>query len=38
MTENGELRLSIHELVVETPSRRIIVDTFFGNDKRRANE
>jgi glyoxylase-like metal-dependent hydrolase (beta-lactamase superfamily II) len=38
MTENGELRLSIHALVVETPSCRIIVDTCFGNDKRRENE
>jgi hypothetical protein len=31
MSENGELRLSIHALVVETPSCRIIVDTCFGN-------
>ena len=38
MTENGELRLSIHALVVETPSYRIIVDTCFGNDKQRENE
>ena len=38
MTENGELRLSIHALVVETPSCRIIVDTCFGNDKQRENE
>ena len=38
MTENGELRLSIHALVVETPSCRIVVDTCFGNDKQRENE
>ena len=38
MTENGELRLSIHAFVVETPSCRIIVDTCFGNDKQRENE
>ena len=38
MSENGELRLSIHALVVETPSCRIIVDTCFGNDKQRENE
>jgi glyoxylase-like metal-dependent hydrolase (beta-lactamase superfamily II) len=38
MTENGELRLSIHALVVEAPSCRIIVDTCFGNDKQRENE
>ena len=38
MTENGELRLSIQALVVETPSCRIIVDTCFGNDKQRQNE
>jgi len=33
MTENGELRLSIHALVVETRSCRIIVDTWFRSDK-----
>lgn len=38
MTENGELRLSIHAFVVETPSCRLIVDTCFGNDKQRENE
>jgi hypothetical protein len=32
MTENGELRLSIHALVVETPSCRINVDTCFGGN------
>ncbi len=31
--ENGRLRMSIHSLVVETPNRRIIVDTCLGNDK-----
>jgi glyoxylase-like metal-dependent hydrolase (beta-lactamase superfamily II) len=29
----GKLRMSIHALVVETPSRRIVVDTCLGNDK-----
>jgi len=31
--ENGRLRLSIHALLVETPTRRILVDTGLGNDK-----
>jgi glyoxylase-like metal-dependent hydrolase (beta-lactamase superfamily II) len=31
--EEGRLRMSIHALLVETPSRRIIVDTGLGNDK-----
>ncbi|WP_135468811.1 MBL fold metallo-hydrolase [Crenalkalicoccus roseus] len=31
--ETGRLRLSIHALVVETPERRILVDTCLGNDK-----
>jgi glyoxylase-like metal-dependent hydrolase (beta-lactamase superfamily II) len=31
--ELGRLRMSIHALVVETPSRRIVVDTCLGNDK-----
>jgi glyoxylase-like metal-dependent hydrolase (beta-lactamase superfamily II) len=31
--EQGRLKMSIHALVVETPSRRIIVDTCLGNDK-----
>jgi glyoxylase-like metal-dependent hydrolase (beta-lactamase superfamily II) len=31
--ERGRLRMSIHALVVETPDRRIIVDTCLGNDK-----
>src|SRR6185503_8966329 len=33
--ENGKLRMSIHALLVETPDRRIIVDTCIGNDKQR---
>jgi glyoxylase-like metal-dependent hydrolase (beta-lactamase superfamily II) len=35
MTEDGTLRISIHALVVETPRRRILVDTCVGNDKSR---
>jgi len=35
MTENGELRGSVCSVVVETPNCRIIVDTCWGNDKRR---
>ncbi len=31
--ENGRLRMSIHSFVVETPGRRIVVDTCLGNDK-----
>jgi glyoxylase-like metal-dependent hydrolase (beta-lactamase superfamily II) len=31
--EAGKLRLSIHALIIETPSRRILVDTCLGNDK-----
>ena len=31
--EDGRLRMSIHSFVVETPTRRIIVDTCLGNDK-----
>jgi len=31
--EQGRLRMTIHSLVVETPTRRIIVDTGLGNDK-----
>ena len=29
----GRLKMSIHALVVETPSRRLIVDTCLGNEK-----
>lgn len=32
---DGRLKMSIHALVVETPTRRIIVDTCIGNDKNR---
>ncbi len=31
--ETGRLRMSIHSFVVQTPSRRIIVDTCLGNGK-----
>jgi glyoxylase-like metal-dependent hydrolase (beta-lactamase superfamily II) len=31
--EEGRLKMSIHSLVVETPARRIVVDTGLGNDK-----
>ena len=31
---NGRLRMSIHSFIVETPDRRIIVDTCLGNDKK----
>jgi hypothetical protein len=30
---DGRLKMSIHALVIETPARRIIVDTCLGNDK-----
>lgn len=33
--ENGRLAMSIHTFVVETPTRRIIVDTCLGNDKQK---
>jgi glyoxylase-like metal-dependent hydrolase (beta-lactamase superfamily II) len=33
--EGGKLKTSIHALVVETPGRRIIVDTCIGNDRQR---
>jgi glyoxylase-like metal-dependent hydrolase (beta-lactamase superfamily II) len=36
-TEEGRLKMSIHSLVVETPSRRIVVDTGLGNDKQGRN-
>ncbi len=32
--ETGRLKMSIHALLVETPSKRIIVDTCLGNDKK----
>jgi glyoxylase-like metal-dependent hydrolase (beta-lactamase superfamily II) len=31
--ERGRLKMSVHALLVETPGRRIIVDTCLGNDK-----
>jgi glyoxylase-like metal-dependent hydrolase (beta-lactamase superfamily II) len=31
--DEGRLKMSVHALVVETPSRRVIVDTCIGNDK-----
>src|SRR5271154_6918989 len=31
--ERGRLKMSIHALVIETPNRRIVVDTCLGNDK-----
>ena len=36
VTEAGELRLSIHALLVEAPGLKLIVDTCVGNDKPRA--
>ena len=36
-TEEGRLKMSIHSLLVDTPSRRIIVDTGLGNDKQGRN-
>jgi glyoxylase-like metal-dependent hydrolase (beta-lactamase superfamily II) len=36
-TEEGRLKMSIHALVVETPTRRIVVDTGLGNDKEGRN-
>jgi glyoxylase-like metal-dependent hydrolase (beta-lactamase superfamily II) len=33
--ERGRLRMSVHALVVDTPSRRILVDTCIGNNKER---
>jgi len=35
--EEGRLKMSIHSLMVETPTRRIIVDTGLGNDKQGRN-
>ena len=36
MDESGNLIMSIHALVVDTGSRRIVVDTCIGNDKIRS--
>jgi hypothetical protein len=35
VSSDGRLKLSFHALVIETQSRRIVVDTCFGNDKQR---
>ena len=35
--EEGRLKMSIHSLLVETPTRRVIVDTGLGNDKKGRN-
>src|SRR6202035_869273 len=32
-TDEGRLKMSIHSLVVETPTRLVVVDTGLGNDK-----
>jgi len=34
-SKEGKLIMSIHALIIETPDRRIIVDTCLGNDKKR---
>ncbi len=34
-TPEGEIKISFHALVVETPTRRIVVDTCVGNNKDR---
>ena len=34
--EEGNLIMSIHALVVETPTRKMLVDTCIGNDKQRS--
>lgn len=36
VSADGRLRFSFHALVIETSSRRIVVDTCFGNDKQRS--
>jgi glyoxylase-like metal-dependent hydrolase (beta-lactamase superfamily II) len=33
MDDEGRLKMSVHALVIETASRRIVVDTCIGNDK-----
>ena len=35
MDEAGNLKMSVHALIVETPDRCIVVDTCIGNDKER---
>lgn len=32
-TEEGRLRMAIQSWIVETPNRKIIIDTCVGNDK-----
>lgn len=36
MDDEGNLVMSVHALVVETPDRKIVVDTCIGNDKERS--
>jgi glyoxylase-like metal-dependent hydrolase (beta-lactamase superfamily II) len=36
MDERGRLRMSVHALIIDTPTRRIMVDTCVGNDKERS--
>jgi glyoxylase-like metal-dependent hydrolase (beta-lactamase superfamily II) len=36
MDDEGNLVMSVHALVVETPDRKIMVDTCIGNDKERS--
>ena len=35
MDQKGNLIMSIHSLVIDTPDRRVLVDTCLGNDKKR---
>jgi len=35
-TAEGHLCMSVHALLIETPGKRLIVDTCIGNDKTRA--
>lgn len=35
MTDDGELIMSVHALVIDTGAHRIVVDTCIGNDKQR---
>jgi glyoxylase-like metal-dependent hydrolase (beta-lactamase superfamily II) len=35
MDESGDLKFSVHALVIDAPGRRIVVDTCVGNDKER---
>ena len=36
-TPDGQVKISIHALLLETPSLRLVVDTCIGNDKQRRN-